>query len=141
MKVVQFKVVEPSSGSDNHDYVHDELLDSGKTFAIGTFMSWCGHCVKLTHPQQPGEMSEWDKVVSRAKIPVVHVEQPAYERMVSTLSSKQCELSRILSKSVTSFPFVAMVRKNLENNRINVHVYNGQYPMTAKSILEFFEKA
>jgi thiol-disulfide isomerase/thioredoxin len=151
MAVVIFRVVDAaaadapndvataSASTDHHNYVHDNLLDAGKQFALAAFMPWCGHCERLTEPQAPARASEWDRVVEKSPLSIVRVDESAYNRM--TNAKEQCDLSRILSKSVRSFPFVALVKKDLQNNKINVFAYDGPYPMTAESILNFFKSS
>ena len=120
---------------EEHAVVHSKLLDKGEPFVLAVFAKWCNHCNILTNPQDGKSTSEWDAFKnSSKKLPVVQME---YDTMSKLAQDETCELGRLLAASATSFPFVAVARKNSSLNKLNVHVYDGTYPMTSKSIHEF----
>lgn len=125
-----------------HQEVHTDMLDKGKPFVIAVFADWCSHCVRLTSPQPGKKMSEWDHFLKDStkylgKTPVVEL---TYDMMSNLTRNKSCELGRVLAASATSFPFLAIAKKDLVKNKINVHVYDESYPMTAMSIKTFLQR-
>jgi thiol-disulfide isomerase/thioredoxin len=101
--------------------VSHEKLESGEPFITAVFANWCPHCVKMK--------PLWAEFKTQSLIPIATFDYDAYRRIVAEHS---CDTSRMLASSVSSFPHVALVRKI--DNRIAVHVYDGVYPMTMKSL-------
>jgi len=124
---------------EDHIRIHENVLESEKPFLLGVFADWCGHCVRLTHPQGDQKKSEWDAFLGElsAKIPDANVLQLDYDGFEEFKGQNaKCEVVRILNH-VTSFPHVSVVQKDKKLNKINVHVYDGAYPMNKESLLSF----
>ena len=104
-----------------------DYMNSGKPFVTAVFASWCPHCVKMK--------GTWAEFSSKCELPVSTFDYDTYRAVIS---SHKCDVARMLSTSVTSFPHVALVLKDA--NRIGVHVYDGVYPMTLASLTSFVAK-
>ena len=116
-------------------------LDSGKPFMVAVFAAWCPHCVRMTEPSAGEKQSQWASFVSKfekqygTKVPILEVKYEDLELLKT--NSPNCELSKILASAVTSFPHFSVVMKDKRAKKINVHVYDGPYPMTADTLMQF----
>ena len=121
---------------ENHAFIHTGLLDNGAPFVVAVFADWCSHCTRLTTPQPGQSKSQWAMFLENQgnKYPVVDMN---YDSYMQVKKNTGCDLGRMLNASVQSFPFVAIAQKDVIQNKISVHVYDGAYPMTADSIIEF----
>jgi thiol-disulfide isomerase/thioredoxin len=104
-------------------------LASGDAFIVAVFADWCQHCVKMK--------PTWSAFVKATPASVVSFDYDTYKKI---MGMHECDLSRVFEASVTSFPHVALVRKDPSTKRIAVHVYDGEYPMTMKSLTNFSQK-
>ena len=127
-----------AGGSADHIKVHKALLDQGKPFVLAVFADWCGHCTRLTVAQTPNEASQWSLFLkAQDKMPVVELDHQNFSVMTNDASFKSCEFSKLLRLAVSSFPHVSVVMKDHKTNKINVHVYDGVYPMTSATLQSF----
>ncbi len=104
-------------------------LETGEPFVIGVFADWCRHCVKL----EP----DWKAFEASTRAPVATI---TYETYQNLMSNHRCDLSKVLSKAVRSFPFVALVKRKPETREITVHVYDGELPISRASLTQFVKR-
>ena len=112
---------------DDLDGIH-ALLKDNEPFLLTVFADWCGHCVRLKE-------SQWPSFLASAQGAVVELDYEAFSEISKDKFYKDCLFAKILKKSVSSFPFVALVKNS--PSEVNVRIYDGSYPIDAAKLSAF----
>lgn len=110
------------------------LLGSGEGFLLVVMADWCGHCRRLKD-------NHWPAFVGAAenKMHVVELDYGTYKDLIKEKSLQDCLFSKLLQKSVNSFPYVALIQKSEQQSGsiVNVRMYDGVYPITSATLQSF----
>lgn len=107
------------------------LLGSNDAFLLVVMAEWCSHCRRLKDNHWPAFVA-----ASENKINMVELDYTTYGDLIKEKSNlKDCLFSKLLKKSVHSFPYVALVQKS--SAAVNVRLYDGDYPITSATLATF----